>query len=78
MSENVQQNVYQVQRIGELENKLDKLDKTVTYGFEVVADTESKIAAYTDLQMVLVIVALVVAFAALVVAVFTFRAGGLA
>ena len=67
-----------VSRIGELEDKLDKLDKTVTYGFEVVADTESKIVVVTDLQMVLIIVALVVAFAALVVAVFAFRAGGLA
>ena len=65
-------------RIDELEDRLDKLDKTVTYGFKVVADTESKIVVVTDLQMVLIIVALVVAFAALVVAVFAFRAGGLA
>ena len=53
----------------ELERRLNELERTMAHGFMVVADTEGKINAYTNLQMVLIVIALVAAFAAIVLAV---------
>ena len=62
-NENTLRNVY------ELEIRLNKLEKTIAHGFSIVADTESKINVYTNLQMVLIVIALISAFTAIVLAV---------
>ena len=59
-----------------LERRIDSLEENMNHGFAVVADTESKIGKYTDIQMVLIIITFVVAVVALAMAAFALRMGG--
>lgn len=59
-----------------LERRIDSLEENMNHGFAVVADTESKIGKYTDLQTILIIVTFVIALAALLMAAFALRMGG--
>lgn len=59
-----------------LERRIDALEENMEHGFAVVADTESKIGAYTDIQMVLIIITFVIAAVALVMAALALRIGG--
>lgn len=59
-----------------LERRIDALEKNMEYGFALVADTESKIGKYTDLQMTLIIITFVIAAVALVMAALALRMGG--
>lgn len=67
---------YIVNKADVLERRIDSLEENMEHGFAVVADTESKIGAYTDIQMVLIIITFVVAAVALAMAAFALRMGG--